>query len=106
MQTPTPPLKIHTINHHPPLQFTIKYNSSTNLPHISKQLHKNIQHLHFPHQTHILFTPHTHLLQSSIHDFLLPFVLPIILIYLLIAAHFQSFKYPFVIIFTLPFILI
>jgi len=46
------------------------------------------------------------LLESSMDDMVLAFVLAIVFIYLVMAAQFESFKYPFVIMFTVPLMII
>ena len=46
------------------------------------------------------------LLEDSKNDMIMAFVLAIILIYIVMAAQFESFKYPFVIMFTVPLMVI
>jgi hydrophobic/amphiphilic exporter-1 (mainly G- bacteria), HAE1 family len=106
IETGSGPVKIQRINQQGAVEFTMKYKSSTNLGDMSKQVDKKIEELDLPDETEIVFSGDRELLESSIDDLLLAFVLAIILIYLVMAAQFESLKYPFVIMFTVPLMVI
>jgi hydrophobic/amphiphilic exporter-1 (mainly G- bacteria), HAE1 family len=57
-------------------------------------------------ETEIVFSGDRELLESSIDDMLLAFILAVVFIYLVMAAQFESLKYPFVIMFTVPLMVI
>lgn len=106
IQTGSGPVKIQRINQQDAVEFTMKYKSSTNLGDISKEVDKKIEELKLPEETEVVFSGDRELLESSIDDLILAFVLAIILVYLVMAAQFESLKYPFVIMFTVPLMVI
>lgn len=106
IETGSGPVKIQRINQQDAVEFTMKYKSSTNLGNISKQVDEKIEELDLPEETEVVFSGDRELLESSIDDLVLAFILAIILIYLVMAAQFESLKYPFVIMFTVPLMII
>ncbi|WP_423409824.1 efflux RND transporter permease subunit [Heyndrickxia sp. MSNUG] len=106
IKTGSEPVKIQRINQQDAVEFTMKYKSSTNLGAISKEVDKKIDELDLPDETEVVFSGDRELLESSIDDLVLAFVLAIILVYLVMAAQFESLKYPFVIMFTVPLMVI
>ncbi|MEH7886469.1 efflux RND transporter permease subunit [Bacillus sp. JJ1609] len=106
IKTGSGPVKIQRINQQDAVEFTMKYKSSTNLGAISKEVDKKIDELDLPDETEVVFSGDRELLESSIDDLVLAFVLAIILVYLVMAAQFESLKYPFVIMFTVPLMVI
>jgi hydrophobic/amphiphilic exporter-1 (mainly G- bacteria), HAE1 family len=106
IETGSGPVKIQRINQQDAVEFTMKYKSSTNLGDISKQVDEKIEVLDLPEETEVVFSGDRELLESSIDDLVLAFILAIILIYLVMAAQFESLKYPFVIMFTVPLMII
>ncbi|MCP3742405.1 efflux RND transporter permease subunit [Rossellomorea sp. BNER] len=96
------PVNIQRINQQNAVEFTLKYPSSTNLGSISKVIDENIQELNLPEETLVTFSGDRELLESSIDDMALAIGLAIVLVYIVMAAQFESFKYPLVIMFTLP----
>jgi HAE1 family hydrophobic/amphiphilic exporter-1 len=106
IETGSGPVKIQRINQQDAVEFTMKYKASTNLGDISKEVDKKIEALDLPDETEAVFSGDRELLESSIDDLILAFVLAIILIYLVMAAQFESLKYPFVIMFTVPLMVI
>ncbi len=100
------PVNIQRINQQDAVQFTLKYKSSTNMGAMSKAVDKEIADLDLPDETEIVFSGDRELLESSIDDLILAFVLAIIFIYLVMAAQFESLKYPLVIMFTVPLMVI
>ncbi|HAQ06432.1 MAG TPA: MFS transporter [Bacillus bacterium] len=102
----TGPVNIQRINQQDAVEFTMKYKSSTNLGDISKEVDKKIEKLDLPEESEVVFGGDRELLESSMDDLILAFALAIILIYLVMAAQFESLKYPFVIMFTVPLMVI
>ncbi|UAC49175.1 efflux RND transporter permease subunit [Bacillus aquiflavi] len=100
------PVNLQRINQQDAVQFTLKYANSTNLGDISKQVEKKIADLELPEETEIVFGGDRELLESSMDDMLLAFVLAIVFVYIVMAAQFESLKYPFVIMFTVPLMVI
>lgn len=100
------PVNIQRINQQDAVQFTLKYKSSTNMGAISKEVDKEIADLELPEETEVVFSGDRELLESSIDDMALAFILAIVFIYLVMAAQFESLKYPFVIMFTVPLMII
>lgn len=106
IETGSGPVNIQRINQQDAVEFTIKYKSSTNLGDISKEVDKKIASLDLPDETEIVFGGDRELLESSMDDLLLAFALAITFIYLVMAAQFESLKYPLVIMFSVPLIVI
>ncbi|WP_394136800.1 efflux RND transporter permease subunit [Cytobacillus oceanisediminis] len=100
------PVNIQRINQQDAVQFTLKYKSSTNMGAISKEVDKEIADFELPEETEVVFSGDRELLESSIDDMALAFILAIVFIYLVMAAQFESLKYPFVIMFTVPLMII
>ncbi|GLB60453.1 efflux RND transporter permease subunit [Cytobacillus sp. NCCP-133] len=100
------PVNIQRINQQDAVQFTLKYKSSTNMGAISKEVDEEITGLDLPEETEVVFSGDRELLESSIDDMVLAFILAIVFIYLVMSAQFESLKYPFVIMFTVPLMII
>jgi hydrophobic/amphiphilic exporter-1 (mainly G- bacteria), HAE1 family len=84
----------------------LQFSSSTNLGAISKAVDEKIEELNLPDATQVSFSGDRELLEDSIDDMALALGLAIVLVYLVMAAQFESFKYPFVIMFTVPLMVI
>ncbi|MGM0826923.1 MAG: efflux RND transporter permease subunit [Bacillota bacterium] len=100
------PVSIQRIDQQHAVQFTLKYSSSTNLGTISKAVDEKIESLELPNETLVSFSGDRELLEDSIDDMALALGLAIVLVYMVMAAQFESFKYPFVIMFTVPLMVI
>ncbi|MEK3887170.1 efflux RND transporter permease subunit [Bacillus sp. FSL K6-3431] len=100
------PVQIQRINQQDSVEFTMKYNVDTNIGDISKEVETKITALDLPDGTEITFSGETELLEDSKNDMIMAFILAIVLIYIVMAAQFESFKYPFVIMFTVPLMVI
>src|SRR5690606_1453766 len=70
------------------------------------EVDKEIADLDLPDETEVVFSGDRELLESSIDDLILAFVLAIVFIYLVMAAQFESLKYPLVIMVTVPLMVI
>ncbi|MFI8686527.1 efflux RND transporter permease subunit [Rossellomorea sp. NPDC077527] len=100
------PVSIQRIDQQHAVQFTLKYTSETNLGAISKAVDEKIESLDLPNETLVSFSGDRELLEDSIDDMALALGLAIVLVYMVMAAQFESFKYPFVIMFTVPLMVI
>ncbi len=100
------PINIKRDNQTPAVQFTVKYSSDTTLGHVTADVNKEIEDLDLPEDFSMIFTGDQELLDSALDDLGLAFVLAILFVYLVMAAQFESFKHPFVILFTVPLIVI
>lgn len=96
------PVNIQRFNQQDAVQFTLKYKTSTNLGDISKEVDKEIADLKLDEGTVVSFSGDRELLDSTINDMVLALVLAIVFVYIVMAAQFESLKYPFVIMFTMP----
>ncbi len=106
IKTGSGPVEIQRINQQDSVEFTLKYDTETNIGDMSKKVEETIANLDLPDETEITFSGETELLADSIDDMMMAFVLAIILVYIVMAAQFESFKYPFVIMFTVPLMVI
>jgi hydrophobic/amphiphilic exporter-1 (mainly G- bacteria), HAE1 family len=100
------PTSVKRVDQQSAIDFTLKYTNDTNLGDISKLVDEKIADLDLPEETEITFGGDRELLESSINSLALAFVLAIVFIYLVMAAQFESFKYPFVIMLTVPLMVI
>ncbi len=100
------PTTINRIDQQSAVQFTVKYVTTTNLGDISSVVDQEIADLDLADETEITFGGDRELLQSSMDDLGLAFVLALVFIYLVMAAQFESFKHPFIIMFTVPLMVI
>lgn len=106
IETGSGPVNIQRINQQDAVGFTLKYKTSTNLGAISNEVDDKIKELNLPEETEVVFSGDRELLESSIDDLMLAFALAIVFIYLVMAAQFESLKYPLVIMFTVPLMVI
>ncbi|HEY4552277.1 MAG TPA: efflux RND transporter permease subunit [Bacillaceae bacterium] len=100
------PVQVQRVNQQDSVEFTLKYDTGTNAGDMSNAVNQAIADLKLPDETDISFSGETELLEDSINDMIMAFVLAIVLIYIVMAAQFESFKYPFVIMFTVPLMVI
>lgn len=90
----------------PAVQFTVKYRSDTTLGDVTADVNEEIESLNLPEDFSMSYTGDQELLQDALDDLALAFILAILFVYLIMAAQFESFKHPFVIIFSIPLIVI
>lgn len=84
----------------------VKYKTSESLSGISAKVDTAIEQATIPDTTKIIFGGDRELFDSAKQDMILAIVLSVILIYLVMAAQFESFKLPFVMIFSVPLMVI
>ncbi|MGB3262295.1 efflux RND transporter permease subunit [Paenisporosarcina sp.] len=100
------PVSIRRVDQANSVSFSLKYNSSYSLGEMSDQVDEAIEKLKLPEEVEIKFGGDRELFESAINDMLLAVVLAIVLVYIVMAAQFESFKYPFVIMFSVPLMII
>ncbi len=100
------PISIRRTDQASSVQFTLKYASTLSLGEMSDQVDKTIAQLNLPEEVDIKFGGDRELFESAIDDMLLAVILAIVLVYIVMAAQFESFKYPFVIMFSVPLMII
>lgn len=84
----------------------VKYKTSESLSGISSKVDEAIQQANIPQTTKVIFGGDRELFDSAKQDMILAILLAVILIYLVMAAQFESFKLPFVMIFSVPLMVI
>ena len=82
--------------------FFVKYKTSESLSGISKKIDRAIEKTDVPSTTKIIFGGDRELFDSAKQDMILAICLSVVLIYIVMAAQFESFKLPFVMIFSVP----
>ncbi|RBW71405.1 efflux RND transporter permease subunit [Bacillus taeanensis] len=102
----TGPVAINRVDQESSVEFTVKYSRHTNLGDLSKAVDEAIADLDLPEEVEISYTGDRELLNSSVDDLGFAFLLAVVFVFLVMAAQFESFKYPFVIMFAIPLILI
>lgn len=100
------PVSIRRVNQANSVNFTMKYESSYSLGEMSDQVDEAIEKLNLPEEVDITFGGDRELFENAINDMLLAVILAVILVYIVMAAQFESFKYPFVIMFSVPLMII
>ncbi|MET1013426.1 MAG: efflux RND transporter permease subunit, partial [Paenisporosarcina sp.] len=100
------PVSIRRVNQASSVGFTIKYDSSVSLGDMSDQVDEAIAKLSLPDKVDITFGGDRELFENAINDMLLAVLLAVVLVYIVMAAQFESFKYPFVIMFSVPLMII
>ncbi|MFF2752285.1 efflux RND transporter permease subunit [Psychrobacillus sp. NPDC058041] len=100
------PLTIRSVNQTGAVTFTLKYGSQYSLGEISDLVDEAIIKAKLPDNVLISFGGDRELLDNAKNDMILAVLLAIVLVYIVLAAQFESYKYPFVIMFTVPLITI
>ena len=100
------PVSIRRVDQASSVNFTIKYASNNSLGEMSDQVDEAIEKLKLPEEVDITFGGDRELFESAINDMLLAVLLAVVLVYIVMAAQFESFKYPFVIMFSVPLMII
>ncbi|UOE92560.1 efflux RND transporter permease subunit [Alkalihalobacillus sp. LMS39] len=100
------PVAINRQNQREAVEFSLRFSSSTNLGVVSTNVMEKIDDLNLDEATEIRFTGDQELLDDTMGDLMFAFLLAIVFVYLVMAAQFESFKYPFVIMFSIPLVII
>jgi hydrophobe/amphiphile efflux-1 (HAE1) family protein len=100
------PVSIRRVNQANSVNFTLKYSSKLSLGEISDLVDEKIAKLTLPEEVDITFGGDRELFESAINDMMLAVILAVVLVYIVMAAQFESFKYPFIIMFSVPLMII
>ncbi|MCP3761815.1 efflux RND transporter permease subunit [Domibacillus sp. A3M-37] len=100
------PVNIRHIEGQDAVQFTVTYAADENLGNISEAVDKQVEDLNLSDETVLSYSGDQELLDNSKDDMIMAIVLAVVLIYIVMAAQYESFKYPFVIMFTVPLMII
>lgn len=100
------PLTIRRVDQASAVTFTIKYASSYSLGEMSEATDRAIEKAKLSDDVKVTFGGDRELLDNAKSDMILAVLLAVVLVYIVMAAQFESYKYPFVIMFTVPLITI
>ncbi|OXS78391.1 efflux RND transporter permease subunit [Domibacillus enclensis] len=100
------PVNIRHIEGQDAVQFTVTYGADENLGDISTAVDEKVESLNLSEETVLSYSGDQELLDNSKDDMIMAMVLAVVLIYIVMAAQYESFKYPFVIMFTVPLMVI
>lgn len=100
------PTSIRRSDQTPAVAIFVDYNSDASLGNISNVVDEAIATSKLSAQTEVAFTGDRELYDSAINDMIVAVILAVVLVYLIMAAQFESFKYPFVMLFSIPLMVI
>ena len=100
------PVSIRRSDQAAAVAFFVDYKAKESLGGISKKVDHALEKANLPAETQVVFSGDRELYDSAIDDMLLAVALAVVLVYIVMAAQFESFKYPFVIMFTVPLMII
>ena len=96
------PSSVQRINGQHAYQYELELETGANLSEAVTEMQDVIDDLDLTPGSNLSFTGDQELIEDSIMDMLMAMVLAVVLVFLVMAAQFESFKYPFVIMFTIP----
>lgn len=94
------PVKIETIDKNPAIQYTLDLKSGTSTSEVRQAVDQAAEKL--DDETELTASGDQALIDDSKDDLILALVLAVLLVYFVMAAQFESFKYPFIILMTVP----
>ncbi len=100
------PVDIKRVDQADSVSFTLQHRSDVTLGDMSDKVDEALVSLELDENTDISFGGDRELFDNAIDDMLLAVILAIVLVYIVMAAQFESFKYPLVIMFTVPLMVI
>ncbi|MFS0574441.1 efflux RND transporter permease subunit [Sporosarcina sp. 179-K 3D1 HS] len=100
------PVNIRRVDQAHSVTFNVKYESTQTLGGMTKQVQDKMDALQLPDEIEMTFGGDRELFESAINDMLMAIALAVVLVYIVMAAQFESFKYPFVIMFSVPLMII
>lgn len=100
------PVSIQRVDQALSVTFDIKYQSSESLGQMTKKVNDILDSMNLPKEIEVSFGGDVELFESAIDDMLLALMLAVVLVYIVMAAQFESFKYPLVIMFSVPLMII
>ncbi|SIS45949.1 efflux RND transporter permease subunit [Salimicrobium flavidum] len=86
--------------------FTVRFNASSELSDVSEIVETTIDDIELADEAEFVVGGDQELVNDLIADVTLAFVLGLVFIYLVMSAQFESFKHPFIIMFTVPMLVI
>ncbi|MDZ5784303.1 efflux RND transporter permease subunit [Marinococcus luteus] len=100
------PAVINRLDQERSTEFTVTYGSGTSLNETSTLIEDTIDDVDTGAATTLNFSGEQELLDDSIQSLVFAFLLAVVFIYLVMAGQFESFKYPFVVMFSVPLVVI
>lgn len=100
------PVSIQRVDQAHSVTFDVKYTSSLSLGEMTSRVNEIVDRIDMPEEVELTYGGDRELFDSAINDMLLAIALAIVLVYIVMAAQFESFKYPFVIMFSVPLMVI
>ncbi|WP_096438574.1 efflux RND transporter permease subunit [Alteribacter populi] len=100
------PVTINRINQESAVQFTLQYGNEYNLGEMSQLVQSTIDDLDIPSETSVNYTGDQEMMEDAMSELTLAFLLALVFVYLVLAAQFESFRYPLVIMFSVPLVII
>lgn len=86
--------------------FFLKYQNEESLSSISAKVDKAIEKVKAPLETSIVFSGDRELYENAKDDMYLAVALAVVLVYIVMAAQFESLRYPFIMMFSVPLMVI
>ena len=86
--------------------FFLKYQNEESLSSISTKVDKAIEKVKTPSETAIVFSGDRELYENAKNDMYLAVALAVVLVYIVMAAQFESLRYPFIMMFSVPLMVI
>ncbi|TAA73129.1 efflux RND transporter permease subunit [Planococcus salinarum] len=100
------PASIQRVDQAGSVAFTLQHQSDVTMGEMSADVDAALEELNLDEGTMITFGGDRELFDNAINDMVLAVMLAVVLVYMVMAAQFESFKYPFVIMFTVPLMVI
>ncbi|SDH82455.1 hydrophobic/amphiphilic exporter-1, HAE1 family [Alteribacillus persepolensis] len=100
------PAVINRLDQERSVEFTVSYTSDTNLNDMSNLIENIIEEADIQDSTSYAFSGEQELLEDALNSLVFAFILALLFIYLVMAGQFESFKYPFVVMFSVPLVII
>ena len=100
------PVAIRSVDQASAVAFSVKYESEYSLSEMSDLVDEVIEEQKFSEDIAVSFGGDRELLDNSKNDMIMAVLLAVVLVFIVMAAQFESYKYPFVIMFTVPLIVI
>ncbi|MDW0115916.1 efflux RND transporter permease subunit [Sporosarcina thermotolerans] len=100
------PVSIRRVDQAHSVTFNVKYVSSLSMGDMTTKVEEMINGIDISEETEMSYGGDRELFDNAIDDMLLAIALAVVLVYIVMAAQFESFKYPFVIMFSVPLMVI
>lgn len=100
------PVAIQRVDQAHSVSYDVKYENDRSLGEMTTSVNDTIDGLKLPDDVKMSYSGDRELFESAANDMLLALILAVVLVYIVMAAQFESFKYPFVIMFSVPLMII